>query len=221
VLSIVLARVPFFGIMFYPFHLFGTFIHEISHGLTAVLTGGGFHRFTVRWDLSGEAWTSGGIRWLIVSAGYVGSAIFGGFLTFLSARNISARHVLFWLGIIFGMLCLIFVRNPFGWIAGLLLAGLLVLAGEKLSAAWADGLLLFLAVQMMLDAIDSVFDLIWISTYRSDTFTDALIMQRATGIPSLIWATVWSIISLVVLVVSLSIAYRRTPAPLTHQHQPV
>jgi hypothetical protein len=74
--------------------------------------------------------------------------------------------------------------------------------------------LLFLAVQMMLDAVDSVSDLLWISTYRSGTFTDAQIMQEATGIPAIFWALTWGALSLVILAISMMLAYRRTPAPL-------
>jgi hypothetical protein len=214
VLSLMLARVPIVSIVFYPFHLFGTFVHEISHGLAAILTGGDFRRFSVNPNLSGLAWTAGGSRWIVTSAGYVGTALFGGLLVIISARGVPARYVLFFMGIILGVLCLVFVRNIFGIVSGLMIAGLLVLAGEKLNAAWADGLLLFLAVQMMLDAVDSVSDLLWISTYRSGTLTDAQIMQEATGIPAIFWALAWGALSMVILVAAMTLAYRRTPAPL-------
>jgi hypothetical protein len=117
------------------------------------------------------------------------------------------------LGIVLGLLCLVFVRNLFGIFSGLILAGLLLLAGSRLSAFWADGLLLFLAVQLMLDAIDNVFDLIWLSVGRSGTLTDAQIMQELTLIPAPFWAVLWSIIALVVLATSLSLAYRRPLPP--------
>lgn len=49
--------------MVYPFRLFGTFVHELSHGLAAVATGGEFQRFSVQPDVSGlqlaEAWRDG------------------------------------------------------------------------------------------------------------------------------------------------------------------
>lgn len=213
-LSIVLTRVPFVGWLFYPFHLFGTFVHEISHGIAAILTGGDFHRFFVRPDLSGTAVSAGGIRWIVTSAGYVGSAIFGGLLTVLSARGVPARYVLFFMGIGLGILCLVFVRNLFGIASGLILAGLLVFAGERLNAAWADGLLLLLAVQMMLNALNSLFDLVVLSIYYGGVRTDAQIMQDETLIPAPLWALLWSIISIVILITALTMAYRRTPEPL-------
>lgn len=213
-LSILLARVPGVGLIFYPFHLFGTFVHELSHGMAAILTGGEFRRFAVSPDLSGLAWSAGGIRWIITSAGYVGSAIFGGLLVILSARGVAARSVLFFMGVILALLCLIFVRNLFGIVSGLTLAGLLILAGEKLSAPLADGLLLFLAVQMMLNALNSLTDLVWLSTYGANIMTDAQLMQQQTFIPAIFWAILWTGISVVILVAALAVAYRRTPEPL-------
>ncbi|PIV32542.1 MAG: peptidase M50, partial [Lysobacterales bacterium CG02_land_8_20_14_3_00_62_12] len=50
-----LWQVPWLGWLVFPFRLFGTFVHELSHGLAAVLTGGDFVRFTVHPDLSGRA----------------------------------------------------------------------------------------------------------------------------------------------------------------------
>lgn len=216
VVSIVLWRVPMLGILFYPFQLFNTFIHELSHGLAAILTGGQFVQFAVNPDLSGVAWSAGGIRWVVTSAGYVGAALFGGFLTILSARGAPANTVLVFLGIGLGILCLIFVRNLFGIVSGLILATLLVLAGKYLRPLWADGLLLVLAVQAMLNAIDSLMDLFWLST-RSSTMTDALIMQEQTGIPAVIWALVWGALSLGILAGSLTLAYRNDPNALRPQ----
>ncbi len=216
-LTIVLWRLPLFNLLLYPFRLFGTYIHELSHGVAAILTGGQFHRFVVRTNLSGTAWSAGGIQWLVTSAGYIGSAIFGGALVIMSAWGVPARAVLFWLGIALGILCLLFVRNLFGIFAGLLLAGGLVLAGRQLGALWADALLLFLAVQAMLGALDGLFDLVGFSLSVMAPRTDAAIMAQATGIPALFWALLWTIISIGILAFSLRLAYYRPPEQLIGQ----
>jgi hypothetical protein len=209
IVSVALWRVPIVGLFFYPFHIFGTFVHELSHGLAAVLTGGEFRRFVVNLDQSGTAWSAGGIRWIITSAGYVGSAVFGGLLIIMSARDVPAHYVLTALGIALGVLCLIFVRNLFGVVAGLILAGLLVYAGEQLSGSlWADRLLLLLAVQMALHALNSVFNLVWLSTNQAGVRTDAQIMQDMTHIPAPFWAFIWTVLSCGILVLALHTAYR-------------
>ncbi len=214
--TIMAWRVPIVGWLLYPFQLYGTFVHELSHGLAAVLTGGEFRRFVVHPDLSGTALSAGGIRWIVVSAGYIGSAIFGGILTLLSVSAVPARRVLVWLGLMLGVLSLLFVRNLFGLAAGVVLAALLYGAGRKLRETWADSLLLLLAVQMMLNALDSVFDLVQISAASGATRTDAQIMAQATGIPAIVWAGLWSSLSLLILLAALRLAYRRVPPPVVH-----
>jgi hypothetical protein len=214
--TIVAARVPVVGWLLYPFAVYGTFVHELSHGLAAMLTGGAFQRFVVNPDLSGTAIAAGGIGWIVISAGYLGSTIFGGILTLLSASAVPARRVLVGLGLTLGVLTLLFVRNLFGLVAGVGLAALLFAAGRRLHETWADGLLLLLAVQMMLSALDSVFDLVQISAVRGTTRTDAQIMAQTTGIPAIAWAGLWSGLSLVILLISLRLAYRRTPPLVLH-----
>jgi hypothetical protein len=212
IVSVALWRVPIIGLLFYPFHIFGTFIHELSHGLAAMLTGGEFRRFVVNLDQSGTAWSVGGIRWIITSAGYVGSALFGGLLIIISARDVPSHYVLTALGIALGVLCLIFVRNLFGVAAGLILAGLLIYAGEQLQSDWADLLLLLLAVQMALHALNSVFNLVWLSTNQAGVRTDAQIMQDITHIPAPFWALIWTVLSCGILVLALRTAYYQSPS---------
>jgi Peptidase M50B-like len=207
--SLVLWRVPVLGLASYPFRLFGTFVHEICHGLAAVITGGAFRRFEINPDLSGVAFSAGGVAWIISSAGYVGSALFGGLLMVLAARGVPPREVIFGLGVGLGVLCLLFVRNLFGITTGLALSGALILAGRGLNAEWAGWLLLFLAVQLILDALNSIFDLLRISTSLRGVITDAEIMARATGIPALIWALAWATLSAFILYWSVRIAYRQ------------
>lgn len=208
---LVLWQIPYFGFVVYPFRLFGTFVHELGHGLAALATGGHFERFTVSPDLSGLAWSSGGIRFVIASAGYVGSAVFGGVLILLAARGLSARTLLTALGVLLGLLCLLFVRNLFGIATGLAIAAALVVAGRRLRSPWSDVLLLVLALQLVLDGFNSLFTVLRLST-ATNVQTDALSMAQATGVPAVVWAAVWTVLSLAMLLVTLRLAYRRRAA---------
>ena len=58
--------------VFFLIFLPGTLVHELSHGLAALLTGGRFVQFTITPDASGLATSAGGWRWLIIPAGYLG-----------------------------------------------------------------------------------------------------------------------------------------------------
>src|SRR5215831_11661491 len=96
IVTIVLSFIPFASIVTYPFQLFTTFVHEISHAITALITGGQIagRSLTVRWDGSGEVYTAGGIQFLISSAGYVGSTLFGCLLMMIAKKPRLAKPAL-------------------------------------------------------------------------------------------------------------------------------
>ena len=73
--------------LLWPVNLFVTFIHEAGHALAALLTGGQVQGFTVSPNGSGVAVTAGGYPALILPAGYLGAALFGSALFFLTSRN--------------------------------------------------------------------------------------------------------------------------------------
>src|SRR5262245_42908996 len=75
--ALALVLVPGLGLLSYPFRLLITMVHELSHGLVALLTGGAFLRFVVFPNGEGAAYTAGGWRLLVIPAGYLGSALFG------------------------------------------------------------------------------------------------------------------------------------------------
>ena len=205
----LLWRIPGLGWVVYPFRLFGTFVHEISHGLAAFATGGSLDRFVVNPDLSGMAWSLGGVRWIVASAGYIGSAVFGALLVLLG-RVVPARALLLVLGVLLALLCVFFVRNVFGAITGLGLAAALMLAAVYLRGIWSEGLLLVLALQALLDGFGSVIDLFWIST-RGGVHTDAHTLAQLTGLPAPAWAVIWGLLSATLALIALRIAYRAKP----------
>jgi hypothetical protein len=207
---IVLWRVPWLGWLAYPFRLFGTFVHELSHGLAAVATGGDFQRFSVQPDLSGLAWSAGGIRVIVASAGYIGSAIFGGVLIALHARWLSARTLLLGMAIVFGLLCLLFVRNLFGIATALVLTAAMLYAGLKLAQDWRDTLLKVLALQLILDGYNNLFAVLSMSR-AGDSQTDAHTMAQLTWLPASFWAVLWILASSAILFGVLHFAMRTRP----------
>lgn len=72
--------------LLWPVNLFVTFVHEAGHSLAALITGGQVNAFTVSPNGSGLASTSGGYPALILPAGYLGAALFGSALFFLTSR---------------------------------------------------------------------------------------------------------------------------------------
>ena len=85
--AFLLAVVPFIGLINYPFRLLLTIVHELGHGLAALITGGHFIRFVIFPNGSGLAYTAGGWRFMVIPAGYLGVAVFGAVLILLGRNH--------------------------------------------------------------------------------------------------------------------------------------
>ena len=70
----------------YPFRLLVTFLHELGHGLGAIITGGSIEGIHIGKDGSGFCKTAGGSRAVVLMGGYLGSAILGNILFFIGAK---------------------------------------------------------------------------------------------------------------------------------------
>ena len=113
-LALFMGQLPILRWLVYPFQLFATLIHELSHGLAALATGGHFVAFTISADTSGLATTAGGWRWLVISAGYLGAALFGALLLVSTNRSPgprARRWLAAGLGLFFALMTLLFARN--------------------------------------------------------------------------------------------------------------
>lgn len=87
VVALVLWQVQGLYLIMVPFRLFVTMIHELGHGLAAELSGGDFLRFEVTSRGAGLAYTRGGSPFVIIQAGYLGTALFGAGLLLLTYRT--------------------------------------------------------------------------------------------------------------------------------------
>src|SRR5512136_1152625 len=85
--SLLLTMLPWLNLLNYPFRLLLTIIHELGHGLAALLTGGHFIDFVVYSNGAGLAHTAGGWRLVVIPAGYLGVALFGALLIALGGNH--------------------------------------------------------------------------------------------------------------------------------------
>ncbi|MFP4323631.1 MAG: M50 family metallopeptidase [Anaerolineales bacterium] len=92
----------------YPLRLFVTFIHELGHGVAALATGGDFLRFEVQENGAGLAYSRGGWRPIVISAGYTGTALFGAALLWLANRAPRPQMVALGLGMAFALLTMFY-----------------------------------------------------------------------------------------------------------------
>ena len=216
-LSLILQHIPVLGWLVYPFQLFATLVHELSHGLMALFTGGRFIKFTIAPDSSGLATTAGGWRLLVVPAGYLGAALFGGLLLILTNRSLGTqgrRWMALGLGLFFAGVTLLFARSFTAIaISGLMAVALLAL-GWYAPPLWLTFALNLLAIQCSLNALDSVTGLVRLNTGPFQLPNDAQTMANLTYLPAVFWAALWSLTALALLIGSVYFSLRR-PAPQT------
>ena len=135
-IALVLWQVQGLSFITYPLRLFVTMIHELGHGLAAILTGGDFVKFEVMSRGAGVAYTRGGSRFIVIQAGYLGTALFGASLLLLTHRTSYRRQVAMGLGVLIGVLSVLY--------SGLSIANLNVLELIVAGATLGGGAFLFL-----------------------------------------------------------------------------
>lgn len=190
----------------YPLKIFVVLLHEVSHALAAVATGGSLSHITLDPGQGGATWTRGGSAFLTLSAGYLGSLGWGALMVEgARARRVRADLVNGLAGGLVVALTLLYVRNGFGLAFGALFGSALVVASRKLSVAANRSLLLTLGLTSSLYAIlDIKSDILDRPHLRSDAF----MLAELTGIPTVAWGVLWIGIALGVSFLLLRRAYR-------------
>ena len=208
-LTAVLWFVPLASLALYPLRLFVTFIHEGSHALVAIITGGAVYKIVVLPDASGYTLTAGGWGILIVMAGYLGAAAYGAGMLALARRPNSAHFILGLSGVIVALLDLFLVRNGFGFVWGVVIAVGLILAALRLPARIAELTAMFLGVQCVVNALFDLKTLLGLSSGYGGPVSDAVLMSQIIPLPPFVWAALWSILALLILGAALRPYWRR------------
>jgi hypothetical protein len=171
-----------------PVKLFVVFLHEISHGIMAVATGGRIERIVIDANQGGACYCGGGSTFLTLSAGYLGSLAWGLVFLGLARFEAQARWTMAAVGVATGVVTLLYMRNLFGFAFGLGFAAALVLAARQLPALWNARILTALgltsALYAILDIKSDILD-------RPGLESDAHMLADLTGVPTVVWGFLW------------------------------
>jgi hypothetical protein len=205
-LALVAASIVFWdSIVLYPVKLFVVLLHEASHGLAAVVTGGSINGIEISEMIGGSCKTEGGAAAVIASSGYVGSMVFGSFIFLVSLRHRLAQGLAYVIALGVTVLTLAFIDNTFGVVFGLGFSLALVLMATFLPD-WMLGIVL-----QVMGAVSCLYALVDI---KEDLFTegarvtDATILSGMTGVPALFWSGLWALFAVIVFFVMIRLAYR-------------
>ena len=190
----------------YPLKIFVVMLHEISHGIASIATGGTIERIVLDPYQGGACYCGGGNAFITLSAGYLGSLVWGVvLLAATGVRRIPNRTLLTVVGGLVVLLTALYVRNGFGLLFGLGFGTTLALAGRKLGASVSRVVLTALGLTSCLYAIldikSDVLD-------RPELQSDAAMLAEMTPLSTTAWGALWIGVAVVVSVFALGRAYR-------------
>jgi hypothetical protein len=178
-----------------PLRVFVVLLHEISHAVAALATGGSVERIVVHANEGGATYIRGGNAFIILSAGYLGSLLWG--LGLIEVAGTAARHrrrALAGLGIFVLLVAAAYIRNPFGFLFAAAFGAALVAAGARLSPKGVATVLLVLGLT---SALYAVLDIRSDILARPHLESDAHMLAGLTGVPTLAWGLLWGGLALV------------------------
>lgn len=218
--GVLLVRelVPFGRQILYPLTLFGTWVHEMGHGLTGLLVGGSFDRLEIFWNASGLAHGSVPSGWpvaLRAAGGLLAPPLVGAAILSFARGPRRASGVLWVLSAMMLSSVPLWVRSVTGAVVipllAVAIAALALKGGETLRHVGAQVLGVVLA-------LDTVTRIDYLFTDEAtvdgrDLPSDVSHIAEALGGHYLLWGGLLAVVSLVLLAVGLRIAWL-APIPM-------
>lgn len=206
----------------YPLRIMIVFLHELSHGLAALLTGGSVDRLVISPDEGGLAYVNGGSRFVILTAGYLGSLLFGVLFFVVALQTDLDRWALALAGACMLVVTALYLRDGFPLIFCTMAGVTMLLTAWFLPVPVNDLMLRVIGISSLLYVPN---DIISDTISRSHLQSDARMLAEEFGGATMLWGGIWLAISLAVIALVLrfglgansNIRLRRTPR--TSQNQ--
>ncbi|KAF8177620.1 peptidase M50B-like-domain-containing protein [Pholiota molesta] len=198
----ILWHIPYLNRILYPFKLLTVGFHEMSHAFVGVLTCATIHSIELDPDEGGVTSMSGGVAWLTLPAGYLGSSFIGAVLIACGFNTDASKVVSLVLAVFFlftlwwarknWLHVFTFVRER-SWLLILGMSGLIVLFWFISGGIALRYLVLFIGVMSCMYVIWDVID---DTLARKVNTSDASEFARICGCcPSRVWGFLWLIIA--------------------------
>jgi hypothetical protein len=191
----------------YPLKIFVVLLHETSHALALLATGGSVDRIVLDPAQGGATYGRGGVAFITLSAGYLGSLALGALLVVgAQSRRIRSGTLLTLVGVTVLILTAVYIRNVFGFVFGLAFGASLLWTGRRAPGAWSTRLLMALGFTSCLYAVlDIKSDILDRPHLRSD----AAMLAEMTGVPTLAWGALWIGLAVLACALLLRWSWRR------------
>ncbi len=185
--AFILSFVPFIRI---PFSWVMTYFHEISHGIGSLITGGSVVKIQLHLMGSGMCYTIGGIRFVVLQAGYVGAVVWGVLIYRMAdgMRKKGVNLIAVFLAVLVAVSTILYGRDVITWSILLVLFGLFVSIVKLHETSFVKLSLKFIGVYVLLDAIRAPLQLI-----DGRHYGDGAKLSDLTMIPEVFWVVLWMV----------------------------
>jgi hypothetical protein len=198
-----------------PIKLLVVLLHEMSHGLMALASGGAVYDIVITPQEGGACQSEGGNALLVAGAGYLGSMFFGGMIL-RAARGGSSVPITFALLTLLVLGAAVTVlHDPYSRTFGLSLAGLFILVGLLAPSFLGALFLRAIGTVSCLYAIFDIYsDVLVASPLAGSIPNDAETFASLTGLSVDAVGIGWLVVSVLFFVAILKASLETAPAPV-------
>jgi len=190
--------------LLFPLKLSIVLLHELSHGITAIVTGGKIIGINLGLDLSGKCEIDGGSSILISASGYLGSFTAGAMFVYATHNRIIGKWLLIITASTIFFLSVLYLKGGLMVFLSVLFSSFIFLSSFYLSNKIIS---FIIKVFGFLSCVYVLFDIKEDILTRTAAFSDASILSDQLNISALIIGITWLIISLGGIILLLKICY--------------
>jgi hypothetical protein len=188
-----------------PLKILVVFLHELSHLLAVLVTGGSAESLSLSPHQGGTVLSRGGSRFLTLSAGYLGSLLIGLGLFWAALQSRADRWVVAGLGSILLAVAALYVRDSFA-LAFCLGTGAVLLAVARFLPHGPNDFTLRLIG--LTSIIYVPLDIFSDTLARAHLRSDARMLAEEFGGTTMLWGGLWLGLSLAAIMVALRVLFR-------------
>lgn len=179
-----------------PLKILVVFFHEAAHAFAAIATGGKVTDFMITRSQGGHVWALGGNRFVILTAGYLGSLLIGLALLVAATRTKADRWVMAGVGAVMLLISILYIRTGFALSFSITVGVLMLLSARYFTHAMNDMALRVIGLSSM---IYVPYDIFSDTIARSGLRSDARMLASEFGGTTMMWGLLWLLISLVMI----------------------
>lgn len=213
-ITLGLYIIPLGGFVAYPLLMLSTLVHEMGHGLTALMVGGYFNSFQMWSNGSGVAQIGGfSNRFasaLVSAGGLLGPACAAALGFIFSRKEGLARFAFTLLGVFLVASEFLWVRNTFGWFFVGILSAIYLWLAQQRSGQLAQAALVFFSLQLSLSVFSRSDYLFTPVAYTAEGVMPSDVAQIANVLflPYWFWGGLCGVFSVLVLLFGLRVALK-------------